>query len=170
MSNADSAAGLWLQIMRVGSGIPTVSYSDAIDVALCFGWIDGQKGPGAEHFWHQRFTPRTTRSKWSRINCGRVEQLIASGRMRPAGLLQVEAARADGRWEAAYASPKNTVVPHDLQALLDEDPAAQQFYNGLSSANRFAISYRLNDAKRPETRAKRLATFFLMLQEGRTLH
>jgi uncharacterized protein YdeI (YjbR/CyaY-like superfamily) len=164
------APGLWVQIMRVGSGIPTVSYSDAIDVALCHGWIDGQKGPGGEHFWHQRFTPRTARSKWSKINCGRVEQLIAAGRMRPAGLVQVEAARADGRWEAAYASPSAITVPADLQALLDTDAAAQDFFRGLTSANRYAILYRLHEAKRPETRARRLQTYFTMLQERRTIH
>jgi uncharacterized protein YdeI (YjbR/CyaY-like superfamily) len=166
----DSAPGVWLKIAKAGGGAETVSYPEALDVALCHGWIDGQKRPLDERFWLQRFTPRKARSRWSKRNRARAEQLIASGEMAPAGLREVERARADGRWEAAYDSHATATVPPDLQAALDEHPAASEFFAGLDSANRYAILYRIQEARRPETRARRIATFVAMLAEGRRIH
>lgn len=166
----ETSPGLWLKLAKKESGIPTVSYAEAVEVALCFGWIDGQKSGFDDAHWLQRFTPRRPRSKWSQTNCDRVEQLIAAGAMRPAGLAQVEAAKADGRWEAAYAPPSAAVVPDDLQAALDAVPAAAEFFATLNGTNRYAILYRVGDAKRPQTRAARIEKFVAMLAEGRTLH
>lgn len=164
------AAGVWLKIAKKDTGIATVTYAQALDVALCFGWIDGQKRGFDEHWFLQRFTPRTTRSRWSKINTEHVARLIAEGRMQPAGLAQVEAARADGRWAAAYASQANATAPPDLQAELDANPAAAAFFATLRGANRYAILYRVQDAKRPETRARRIERFVAMLARGETLH
>ena len=168
--NAESSAGVWLKLARKDGGGRSVTYAEALDVALCHGWIDGQKGAIDERHWRQRFTPRGPRSRWSKRNRGLAEELIAAGRMAPAGLREVEAARADGRWEAAYDSPATAEVPADLQAALDADPAAREFFAGLDRANRYAILYRLQEARRPETRARRLATFVTMLREGRRIH
>lgn len=164
------AAGVWLRIAKKDSGIATVTYAEALDVALCFGWIDGQKRGFDATWFLQRFTPRTQRSRWSKINTEHVARLIAEGRMRPAGLAHVEAARADGRWEAAYASQANATVPPDLRAALDANPAAAARFATLSGANRYAILYRVQDAKRPETRARRIDRFVAMLARGETLH
>jgi len=164
------AAGVWLRIAKKDAGIATVTYAEALDVALCFGWIDGQKRGFDAAWFLQRFTPRTPRSRWSKINTGHVERLIAAGRMRPAGLAHVEAARADGRWEAAYHGQRSAAVPPDLQAALDANPAAAAFFATLSGANRYAILYRVQDAKRPETRRRRIERFVAMLQRGETLH
>jgi uncharacterized protein YdeI (YjbR/CyaY-like superfamily) len=164
------AAGLWLKLAKKGSGIPSVSYAEAVDVALCHGWIDGQKGRLDDQFWLQRFTPRKPGSKWSRINTQRAAALIESGRMRPAGLREVERAKADGRWEAAYHSQSTATVPADLAAALAESPEASAFFETLNSANRYAILYRIAGAKRPETRAKRIAGFVAMLSEHKQLH
>ncbi|WP_049557923.1 YdeI/OmpD-associated family protein [Nonomuraea sp. SBT364] len=166
----DVSPGLWLKIAKKDSGIPSVSYSEALDVALCFGWIDGQKAKFDAEHWLQRFTPRKPRSRWSQVNCGRVEQLIAGGAMRPAGLAQIEKAKADGRWDAAYASPRTATVPDDLQAALDADPAAAEFFATLDKANRFAILYRVGDAKRPATRAARIEKFVAMLREHKKIY
>jgi len=164
------AAGVWLQIAKKDTGIATVTYAQALEVALCFGWIDGQKrGFDATRFL-QRFTPRKARSRWSKINTGHVERLIAEGRMRPAGLAHVEAARADGRWEAAYEGQRSAAVPPDLQAALDANPQAAAFYATLRGANRYAVIYRVQDAKRPETRTRRIERFVEMLARGETLH
>jgi uncharacterized protein YdeI (YjbR/CyaY-like superfamily) len=165
-----SDQGAWLRIAKAGGGAETVSYSDALDVALCHGWIDGQKRPFDERFWLQRFTPRKARSRWSKRNRARAEQLIASGEMAPAGLREVERARADGRWDAAYDSHTTATVPPDLQVALDANPSAAQFFAGLSSTNRYAILYRIQEARRPETRARRIAGYVDMLREGRTIH
>jgi uncharacterized protein YdeI (YjbR/CyaY-like superfamily) len=165
-----SVAGVWLRIAKAGGGAVTVSYQEALDVALCHGWIDGQKRPLDDRYWLQRFTPRTARSRWSKRNRGRAEQLIASGDMLPAGLREVERARADGRWEAAYDSHSTATVPPDLRAALDRSPAAATFFAGLDGANRYAILYRVQEARRPETRARRIATFVAMLAEGRRIH
>jgi uncharacterized protein YdeI (YjbR/CyaY-like superfamily) len=165
-----TAPGAWLKIAKAGGGAETVSYADALDVALCYGWIDGRKGGLDERFWLQRFTPRTARSRWSKRNRTRAQELIASGEMHPAGLREVERARADGRWEAAYDSHSTATVPPDLQAALDANPAAAAFFAGLDSANRYAILYRVQDARRPETRARRIAAFVAMLAEGRRIH
>ena len=162
--------GLWLKLAKKESGVETVTYREALDVALCYGWIDGQKGSLDETFWLQKFTPRGPKSKWSKVNRGHVERLAAAGRMQPAGLAAVDAAKADGRWEAAYDSPKNVTVPDDLRAALDKNPTAAAFFAALNGANRYAILYRVHDAKRPETRAKRIAEFIAMLARGETLY
>lgn len=165
-----SSPGVWLRIAKKGSGVASVSYAEALEVALCHGWIDGQKRPLDDRFWLQRFTPRTPRSRWSKRNRGLAERLIASGEMSAAGLREVERARADGRWDAAYDSHSTATVPPDLQAALDADPGAAAFFAGLDSANRYAILYRVQEARRPETRARRIATFVAMLAEGRRIH
>ena len=165
-----SSSGVWLKLARKGGGERSFTYAEALDVALCHGWIDGQKGKIDERHWRQRFTPRTARSRWSKRNRHRAEDLLAQGAMAPAGLREVEAARADGRWEAAYDSSATAEVPPDLQAALDADPAARDFFAGLDRANRYAILYRLQEARRPETRARRLDKFVVMLREGRRIH
>lgn len=164
------SAGIWLRIAKKGAAEPSVSYAEAIEVALCFGWIDGQKNGLDDHHWLQRFTPRTRRSRWSRINRDKAERLIADGRMRPAGLRAVEEAREDGRWEAAYAGARTAEVPPELQRELDADPALAAEFAGLNSANRYAIIWRINDAKRPETRARRVEKYVEMLRRGERLH
>lgn len=164
------AAGVWLRIAKKDTGIATVTYAEALDVALCFGWIDGQKRGFDATWFLQRFTPRTARSRWSKINVGHVERLLAADRMRPAGLAQVEAARADGRWEAAYAGQGGAAVPPDLRAALDANPQAAACFATLRGANRYAILYRVQDAKRPATRARRIERFVAMLARGETLH
>lgn len=165
-----TSPGLWLKFAKKASGIVTVSYSEALDVALCHGWIDGQKDKLDGDYWLQRFTPRRPRSKWSKINCGRVAALVAKGAMKPAGLREVEWAKADGRWEAAYQGQRTAVVPDDLRRELESDAAAREFFATLDSANRYAILYRLQEAKKPETRARRLKTFVTMLAEGKKIH
>jgi uncharacterized protein YdeI (YjbR/CyaY-like superfamily) len=162
--------GVWLKIARKGSGQMSVSYDDALDLALGYGWIDGQKGRFDDRHWLQRFSPRTSRSRWSKINRGRAEALIAAGRMRPAGLREVDRAKADGRWDAAYAGQRTATVPDDLRRALDDNPAAAEFFATLTGSNRYAILYRVEDAKRPETRARRIEQFVEMLAEGRTLY
>lgn len=164
------AAGVWLQIAKKDTGIATVTYAEALEVALCFGWIDGQKRGFDATWFLQRFTPRKRGSRWSKINVGHAERLIAAGRMRAAGLAQVEAARADGRWKDAYDGQRSAAVPPDLQAALDANPVAAAFFAALRGANRYAILYRVQDAKRPETRARRIARFVEMLARGETLH
>ncbi len=170
-TNHDTAPGLWIRYARKESGLATVTYVEAVEVALCFGWIDGQVGRAAAgDWWIQRFVPRRARSKWSKINCGRAERLTREDRMRPAGLAEVAAAKADGRWDAAYHSPRAMVVPDDLRAALDADPKAAAFFATLKSQNRYAILYRVADAKRAETRARRIAQFVAMLARGETLY
>jgi uncharacterized protein YdeI (YjbR/CyaY-like superfamily) len=162
--------GLWLKIAKKGSGIESVSYAEALELALCFGWIDSQKRGHDELHFLQRFTPRRPRGRWSRNNREKAEELIEAGRMRVAGLAEVEAARADGRWEAAYDGQRTAQVPADLQHELDRNPAAARFFAELDSANRYAIIYRLDDAKRPETRGRRLRKFVAMLEQGERIH
>lgn len=164
------ASSLWLKIAKKGSGIESVSYAEAVESALCYGWIDGQKGAYDERFFLQKFTPRRARSRWSRVNRDKAEELMRQGRMKPAGLDQVERAREDGRWEAAYESQSTATVPDDLQRALDENPAARAFFATLDSANRYAILYRIHDAKKPDTRARRIEKFVVMLNEGKKLH
>jgi uncharacterized protein YdeI (YjbR/CyaY-like superfamily) len=163
------SAGIWMQIARKESGIPTVTYAEAIDVALCFGWIDGQKGKGDATHWLQRFTPRRARSRWSAINRDKVVALIEAGRMRPAGLREVEAAQGDGRWEAAYAGQASAVVPDDLRDALAA-AGMRAVFDGLKSSERYAILYRVHDAKRAETRARRVAALVDLLARGETPH
>lgn len=164
------APGLWMKIAKPGAPAPTVSYPQALECALCHGWIDGQKGKLDEHYWLQRFTPRKPGSKWSKINREKAERLIAEGRMGPAGHREVEAAQADGRWERAYEGQATATVPPDLAAELDRNPVAKEFFSTLTGANRYAILYRIADAKRPQTRADRIAKFVAMLNEHQTLH
>ncbi len=166
----DSAAGVWLVLAKAGAPQATVSYSDALDVALCFGWIDGRKRTVDASYWLQSFTPRRPRSRWSRINTERADALITAGRMRPAGLREVEAAHADGRWASAYEGAKSATVPDDLAAALAANPAAAAFFATVNSANRFAILYRVQEAKRPATRAARIEKFVSMLARGETIH
>jgi uncharacterized protein YdeI (YjbR/CyaY-like superfamily) len=161
------ADGVWIKMAKKGSGIASVTHAEALEAALCFGWIDGQRKGLDGAFFLQKFTPRRPRSTWSRINRGKAEQLIAGGRMRPAGLAEVERARADGRWEAAYEPQSTARMPDDLRRELDARPEAARFFASLDSRNRYAILYRLQDAKRPETRARRLAEFVAMLEEHR---
>ena len=162
--------GLWLKIAKKSSGVVTVDITDAIEVALCYGWIDGLRHAHDETYFRQRFTPRTPRSKWSQINRDRAEALIAAGRMRPAGQAQVDAAKADGRWAAAYAGSRTIEVPDDLTKALRRNAKARRAFEALDSTNRYAILFRIHDAKRPETRARRIEQFVTMLEEGRTIH
>ena len=166
----ETSDGVWLRFAKKGSGIASVSYDEALASALCFGWIDSQVSSYDERFYLQRFTPRRARSKWSRINRDKVTELAKQGRMKPAGVAQVELAKADGRWDAAYASLANATVPDDLQHALDENPKAAEFFATLNSQNRYAILYQLEDTKRPETRARRLEKFVAMLERGEKLY
>jgi uncharacterized protein YdeI (YjbR/CyaY-like superfamily) len=162
--------GVWIRMAKKNAGIESVRYPEVLESALCFGWIDGRREALDERRFLQRFTPRRSRSKWSRINREKAERLIAEGRMRPAGLAEVERAKADGRWEAAYQGQKSSTVPDDLKRELDARPKAKAFFAELNSQNRYAILYRLQDAKKPETRARRLAKFVAMLEAGETIH
>ena len=161
--------GIWLKIGKVGSA-KTVTYAEALDIALCYGWIDGQKRGYDQTSWLQRFTPRGPRSKWSQINRDKAEALIRADRMQPAGQAQIDAAKADGRWEAAYAGQKSATVPEDLAAALAADPEAKAFFDTLTGANRYAILYRIQDAKKPETRVARIAKFVEMCRRHETIH
>src|SRR6187399_1291499 len=140
-----TSEGLWLKVAK--KGVAGISYPEALEVALCFGWIDGQKGKLDDEHWLQRFTPRRARSKWSKINCAKVSELMARGRVRPAGLREVELAKADGRWDAAYASQRVATVPEDLRRALARNKRAREFFATLDRANRYAILYRIDDAK-----------------------
>lgn len=162
--------GLWLQIAKKGAGVASVSYAEALDVALCYGWIDGLKRACGERFFLQRFTPRRPRSVWSKINVGKAEALIAAGRMRPPGLREVEAARADGRWQAAYDGSASMEVPEELAAALAKDRKANAFFETLDRTNRYAFCWRVRTAKKPETRRARAAEFVAMLAKGEKLH
>ena len=162
--------GVWVKFAKKGSGVETVVYAEALEVALCYGWIDSQVMSLDERFYLQKFTPRRSRSKWSRINREKIEQLTNAGRMKPAGLEQVGLAKADGRWDAAYASPSTIEVPEDLQKALDANPKAAEFFATLSGSNRYAVLYQLEDAKKPETRARRLEKFMGMLERGEKVY
>jgi uncharacterized protein YdeI (YjbR/CyaY-like superfamily) len=162
--------GVWLAIPKKGGGEAGVSYADALEVALCYGWIDGQKGKLDERFWLQRFTPRRPGSVWSRVNRDKVLELIARDEMRPAGLREVERAQADGRWDAAYEPASTMTVPDDFREALASNPAAEAFFTTLDRANRFAILYRVHSAKKPETRIRRIETLVAMLADGKKLH
>ncbi len=168
--NHAESDGLWVKIAKKGTGVESVAVTETLDVALCFGWIDGQRKPFDETYFLQKYTPRRARSKWSKRNQGLVAKLIEAGEMQPAGHAEIERAKADGRWEAAYESQANMQVPPDLQAELDARPAAAEFFATLNSTNRYSILFRLHDAKRPETRARRLEKFVGMLERGETLY
>ncbi|MBW8851013.1 MAG: YdeI/OmpD-associated family protein [Xanthomonadales bacterium] len=164
--------GAWLKIAKKDSGIPSVTYAEALDVALCHGWIDGQKRSFDAAYFLQRFTPRRPKGLWSKINIGHVERLTAAGRMRAGGLREVEAARADGRWDAAYDGSRNMAVPPELaKALaLAKHRKARAFFEALDAANRYAVCWRVQTAKTPETKAKRVETLVAMLARGEKLH
>jgi len=162
--------GLLLHLYKKDSGIPSINYAQALDQALCFGWIDGQKLPKDAQSWLQRFTPRRARSKWSKRNTEHVARLVAAGEMTPAGLREVEAAKADGRWDAAYDSPANIQVPPEFLKALARNARAKAFFATISRTNHYSIAYRLHDAKRPETRLKRIEMIIAMLARGKTFH
>ncbi len=166
--NYDKSAGVWLKIAKKAAGISTVTYAEALDVALCYGWIDGQKGSFDEQYFLQKFTPRRAKSIWSKINVGHVERLIASGEMKPSGLKVVEAAKQDGRWAVAYASQKNIEVPQDFQSALEKNKKAKSFFESLTSAKRYSFLFRVTTAKKAETREKRIRQFVEMLAKGET--
>jgi len=158
--------GLWLRIYKKGSGLPTVTYPEALDSALCWGWIDGQKKPFDDKSWLQKFTPRRPRSRWSKNNTRHAERLVAGGRMKPSGLKEIAAAKADGRWEKAYSAPAAAEMPEDFLQALEGNRKAKAFFQTLSKRNTYAIAYRLQDAKRPETRQRRLLQILAMLERG----
>ncbi|MDT0615691.1 YdeI/OmpD-associated family protein [Streptomyces sp. DSM 40712] len=168
--NHEDVPGVWFRIPKSGSGADGVDYAHALESALCHGWIDGQKKKLDERHWLQRFTPRRPGSKWSEVNREKATELIDSGRMRPAGLREVEKAKADGRWESAYAPQSKATVPDDLQAALDAVPEARDFFTTLDSRNRYAVLYRIEDAKKPETRAARIEKFVAMLEQRKKLY
>ncbi len=168
--NHAKSAGVWLRLAKKGSGLKSVTYDEAIESALCFGWIDGQKKGYDEASWLQRMTPRGPRSIWSKINRDKAEVLIANGRMKPAGLEAIERAREGGQWDAAYDSQKSSTVPPDLQAELDMSKEARDFFATLNSVNRYAILHRIQTATKPETRAKRIQKFVEMLKRKEKIH
>ena len=168
--NHAKASCIWVKFAKKKSGITSINWDQAVDVALCYGWIDGQSKSLDETYILQRFTPRGKRSKWSKLNRERVARLTKDGRMQPAGLAEVERAKADGRWDAAYDPPSNATVPDDLAKALAKSAKAQKFFESLNSQNRYAILHRLQDAKKPETRARRLEKFVEMLKKGEKLY
>jgi uncharacterized protein YdeI (YjbR/CyaY-like superfamily) len=162
--------GVWLTISKKGAPLPSISYQDALDIALVFGWIDGQKRPLDEHYWLQAFTQRRARSVWSKRNVAKATAMIEAGTMHPAGLAQVEAAKADGRWDRAYAGPAGVVELPEFLSALEANPVAKAFYLSLSSANRFALYYRLQSVKKQQTRDRKIIEFVGMLERGETFH
>ena len=168
--NHSKSAGVWLRIAKVGSNTKTLSYAEALDVALCYGWIDGQKQKFDDATWLQKFTPRGKRSIWSKINREKVQRLTDSGRMQSAGLEAVERAKTNGQWDSAYDSHRTAAVPDDLQRALDSHPKAKAFFATLNSANRYAILFRIQTVKRAETRAKKIEQFVRMLERHEVIH
>jgi len=168
--NHGQTAGLWLKLAKKGSSTASITYAEAVDSGLCYGWIDSQKASYDEQFWLQRFTPRRPRSKWSKTNRERATELIEQGKMKPAGQRAVELAQQDGRWEAAYSPQSTMTVPDDLKEKLAENPVAEAFFATLDSRNRYAILYQIQDAKRPETRARRIDKYVAMLDEHKTIY
>jgi uncharacterized protein YdeI (YjbR/CyaY-like superfamily) len=162
--------GIWIKFAKKASRIPTVVYAEAVEASLRYGWIDGQVKRLDDDHYIQRFTPRRARSRWSKINRAKAEALIASGAMEAGGLAEVERAKADGRWDAAYDAPSTATVPEDLRAALDRDRAASDFFEMLDATNRYAILHRIQEAKKPDTRARRIETFVAMLSRGETIH
>ncbi|GLV53642.1 hypothetical protein KDH_04940 [Dictyobacter sp. S3.2.2.5] len=165
-----ASSGVWLKLAKKETGIPSITYADALEGALCYGWIDGQKASLDDQYWLQKFTPRRPKSIWSKINCDKAMQLIAAGRMQPAGQRQVDLAKADGRWEQAYAGQSQTTIPEDFQQELDKYPNARAFFNTLDSRNRYAILFRLQTAKKAETRNARMQKFIAMLEKQEKIY
>jgi uncharacterized protein YdeI (YjbR/CyaY-like superfamily) len=168
--NHTSTDGVWLRFFRKDSGRQNLTYEQALEEALCYGWIDGQAKPNDDISWLQKFTPRRPRSVWSKRNRDRVARLITEGLMKPAGLKVIQAAKEDGRWDKAYDSPAQMKVPSDFLAALKKDPEAYRFYKTLNKANTYAIAWRLQTAKKPETRARRMTSLLAMLARGEKLH
>jgi uncharacterized protein YdeI (YjbR/CyaY-like superfamily) len=168
--NEGTSTGTWLRLAKKGAKQPTLTYAQSLESALCYGWIDGQKQAESEEYWLQRFTRRTPKSIWSKLNKDKAEALIAAGRMHPPGLREIEKAKKDGRWEMAYTSASNSSVPDDLQAALDANPEARIFFATLNSRNRYAILFRIQNAKKPETRVRKIEEFVDMLSRGVTFY
>jgi uncharacterized protein YdeI (YjbR/CyaY-like superfamily) len=164
------STGVWLCLAKKTADVATVTYAEALDVALCHGWIDSQKKSDDAHFWLQRFTPRSAKSVWSKVNRDKALALIADGRMQPAGLAQIERARQDGRWDAAYDPASTATIPDDFQAALDRNAKAKAFFASLNGRNRYAILFRIQTAKKAETRTSRIQQFVTMLENGEQLH
>lgn len=168
--NHTSSPGVWLQLAKKGADAPSVSYDEAIEMALCFGWIDGQKRTYSDQFWLQKFTRRSEKSVWSKINRDKALALIEAMKMKPAGLKEIERAKLDGRWDAAYDSSSKATVPSDFQSALDGNARAKAFFGTLDSRNRYAVLFRIQTAKHAETRAKRISQFVLMLERHEKVH
>jgi uncharacterized protein YdeI (YjbR/CyaY-like superfamily) len=168
--NNATSDGIWLRIFKKDSDEKSITYAEALDQSLCYGWIDGQKQAHDEHSWLQKFTPRRAKSGWSKVNTQHVERLVKTGQMTSAGLKVIESARADGRWNAAYDSPRNATPPEDFLRALDNNRKAKAFFETLNKANVYSIVYRLQTAKKPETREKRMKLILEMLARGETFH
>ncbi len=168
--NHQTSTGLWLRLAKKSSDVRSVTYKDALEVALCYGWIDGQKKPESDAAWLQRFLPRGSKSLWSKINREKATALIASGEMKPAGLEAIENARKNGRWEAAYDSPSGAKVPDDFQAALNTHPKARAFFETIDRANRYAVLWRIQTVKKAETRARKIEQFIVMLEKREKIH
>ncbi len=168
--NHTSSPGVWLQLAKKGADASSVSYDEAVEIALCFGWIDGQKQAHNDHFWLQKFTRRSDKSVWSKKNRDKALALIEARKMKPAGLKQIERAKLDGRWEAAYDSSSKATIPSDFQSALDRNARAKAFFETLDSRNRYAVLFRVQTAKNAETRAKRISQFVLMLERHERVH
>jgi len=161
---------MWLRLGKKGAGLKSVSYGEALEVALCYGWIDGQKRSESEEAWLQRFLPRSPKSIWSKINCEKARGLIASGRMRTAGQEAIDAAQKNGNWDTAYDSPKSAKIPEDFQVAIAANPKAGEFFESLDGANRYAVLFRIQTVKKPETRARKIEKFIQMLNRYETIH
>ena len=168
--NHRSSPGLWLRLAKKGSGLRSLTYAEALDIALCYGWIDGQKRGESEQAWLQRFLPRSAKSIWSKINRQKALALIAGKRMQAAGQAAIDAARKSGKWDAAYDSPKSAQVPKDFQAALDLSPRAREFFQALDGANRYAVLFRIQTVKKADTRARKIREFVEMLERGERIH
>ena len=168
--NHDSSSGVWLQLAKKGADVSSVSYDEAVEIALCFGWIDGQKQAHSDQFWRQKFTRRSDKSVWSKINRDKALALIKAKKMKPSGLKEIERAKLDGRWDAAYDSSSKATVPSDFQSALDGNVRAKAFFETLDSRNRYSVLFRIQTAKKAETRAKRISQFILMLERHEKVH
>lgn len=168
--NHDTSPGIWLKVAKKDSGIVSVTIVEALDVALCYGWIDGQRMPFDDKYYLQKYTPRRPKSIWSKINVEKVERLIKGGEMQPAGLKAIEAAKADGRWAKAYDGQKTMTVPEDFQAALNKSKKAKAFFETLNRVNRFAILFRIHNVKKAETRTKKIKQFIEMLEKGEKIY
>jgi uncharacterized protein YdeI (YjbR/CyaY-like superfamily) len=168
--NHAEVPGIWMRFAKKKSALTSVNYAEALDVALCYGWIDSQLKPLDQNCYLQKFTPRKAKSMWSKVNREKVAVLTKAGRMQPPGIDAVESAKADGRWDAAYDSPSNATMPEDLQKALDRNKKAKAFFESLNKVNRYAIMWRVQTATKPETRAKRIAELVAMLAKGEKIH